>query len=230
MADALTTQPFPNRFFGLGDDSAARRLGVVIGGSLNEGVLVKLDGSTIVEGLAVGSYVTITGQTNRKFFGLITDIVLDAADSGLAKLPAPDDDLRLSIYRGTITYGVLHVKPMLVQDERGEVKPVKSVPTHFSIACSATPEEVQEIFQAEEGKAYRIGASLEDANIEIKLNLERLVERSSAVFGRSGTGKTFLTLPLLASVIKPQKAINIVAIGKVATCSMRPSFSLIGLS
>ena len=186
--------------------SASRRLGVVIGGSLNEGILVKLDGTTVIEGVAVGSYVTICGQTSRKYFGLVIDIALDAADSALAKLPAPDDDLRLSIYRGTVAYGILHVKPMLIQDERGDVKPVKSIPAHFTVACSATPEEVRDIFQAEEGKAYRIGSSLEDEKIEIKLNLERFVERSSAVFGRSGTGKTFLTLPLLARIIQQDLA------------------------
>jgi hypothetical protein len=199
-------QPFPNRFFGLRDDEPVHRLGVVIGGSLGEGMQVKLDGNAVVEGVAVGSYVTIQGQTNRKFFGLVTDIRLEAADSALNKLPPPEDDLRLSIYRGTVTYGVLHVKPMLVRDEAGEVKPVKSVPAHFTTAYRATPQEVQEIFAADEVGSYRIGESLEDKHIEIKLNLERFVERSSAVFGRSGTGKTFLTLPLLASVIKQDLA------------------------
>jgi hypothetical protein len=205
-AYANADQPFPNRFFGLRDDEPAHRLGVVIGGSLGEGMQVKLDGNAVVEGVAVGSYVTIQGQTNRKFFGLVTDIRLEAADSALNKLPPPEDELRLSIYRGTVTYGVLHVKPMLVRDEAGEVKPVKSVPAHFTTAYRATPQEVQEIFAADEVGSYRIGESLEDKNIEIKLNLERFVERSSAVFGRSGTGKTFLTLPLLASVIKQDLA------------------------
>jgi len=91
---------------------------------------------------------------------------------------------------------------MLVREGAGEVKPVKSVPAHFAVAYRATPEEVRHIFRAEERLGYRIGESVEDASIEITLNLERLIERSSAVFGRSGTGKTFLTLPLLASIIR----------------------------
>ncbi|MCS7061721.1 MAG: hypothetical protein RMN25_11230, partial [Anaerolineae bacterium] len=36
-----------------------RRLGVVVGGSLNDGLEVKLDRDTLIEGLAVGAYVTI---------------------------------------------------------------------------------------------------------------------------------------------------------------------------
>ena len=39
-------------------------------------------------------------------------------------------------------------------------------------------------------------------NVKITLNLERLVERSSGVFGKSGTGKTFLRRLLLAGVIR----------------------------
>lgn len=195
--------PFaPSDLARLRRDGLPARLGVVIGGSLNDGVLVKLDGDVIVEGVAVGSYVTIKGQTDRKFFGLVTDIRLDTTDAALVQSPPADDDLRMEIYRGTVAYGVLHVKPMLVKEGRSEAKPVKSVPAHFTVAYRATPDEVQEIFAADERTAYRIGASVEDEDIEIKLNLERFVERSSAVFGRSGTGKTFLTLPLLANIIR----------------------------
>ncbi|MFZ1792062.1 MAG: HAS-barrel domain-containing protein, partial [Anaerolineae bacterium] len=68
----------PVIFFGGEPQTARQKLGVVVGGSLSEGVLVKLDRDTLIEGLSVGSYVTIDGQTNRKFFGLITDIALDA--------------------------------------------------------------------------------------------------------------------------------------------------------
>lgn len=204
MTDARSeAQPFPNRFFGLEDELVPQRLGAVIGGSLSEGVQIKLDGNTLIEGLAVGSYVTIRGQTNRKYFGLITDIRLGASDP---RLPPPDDAFRTEIYRGTVAYGVLHVKPMLVREGEGEAKPVRGVPAHFTAAYRATPEEVRGIFAADEAAGYRIGASLEDEDVEIKLDLGRFVERSSAVFGRSGTGKTFLTLPLLASVIKQDLA------------------------
>lgn len=55
----------------------ARRLGRVIGGSLAEGLVVKLDPRIAIEGLAVGRYVVIYGY-RRRFFGMITDIRLDS--------------------------------------------------------------------------------------------------------------------------------------------------------
>ncbi|MEA3339393.1 MAG: hypothetical protein U9R15_05450, partial [Chloroflexota bacterium] len=41
------------------------RLGVVVAGSLSQGLDVKLDPSTVIEGLAVGRYVVVRGQTGR---------------------------------------------------------------------------------------------------------------------------------------------------------------------
>jgi hypothetical protein len=47
-------------------------------------------------------------------------------------------------------------------------------------------------------------------DVPITLNLNRFVERSSAVFGKSGTGKTFLSRLLLAGVIQNDVAVNLV--------------------
>ena len=193
--------------------SGRRRLGLVVGGSLNDGLDVKLDRDTYTEGLAVGSYVTITGQTDRRFFGLITDIRLDAVDASVQKMPPPVGDTILAqVYRGITVFGSLRVKPMLVlEGESSDPKPVKTVPAHFTAVYSATPEEVETIFAADgAGHAYEIGSSIEDEAIKIRIDLERLVERSSAIFGRSGTGKTFLALPLLACVIRQQVASTLI--------------------
>jgi DNA helicase HerA-like ATPase len=207
----MTEQTFPNRFFGMSDPGSGpgmrRRLGIVVGGSLNEGLEIKLDQNTYIEGLAVGSYVTIDGQTNRRFFGLITDIQLDSADANVQKMPPALDEFITQIYRGTTVYGVLHVKPMLVlENDSNEPRPIKTVPTHFTVAYHATPDEVRAIFAADDKETYEIGASVDDESIKINLDLERFIERSSAIFGRSGTGKTFLALPLLAEVIKQDLA------------------------
>ena len=129
------------------DELSRQRLGIVVGGSLQEGVSVKIDNlNTVMEGLAVGSYVTIDGQTGRKFFGLIDDIALASIDHNIEKTPPAiqgNNDFIAQVYRGTAVFGVLHVKPMLVSEgDRGDVKPVKSVPSHFAVAyrqnCAST--------------------------------------------------------------------------------------------
>ena len=57
---------------------------------------------------------------------------------------------------------------------------------------------------------FHIGAPLDMESVKITLNLERLVERSSGVFGKSGTGKTFLSRLLLAGVIQQRVAVNLI--------------------
>ncbi len=77
------------------------RLGVVVSGSLESGVEVKLDGTVSVEDMAVGRYVTIEGQKQR-FFGMITDIGLGAIDPRFTLTP-PDvtDPFIFEVLSGT---------------------------------------------------------------------------------------------------------------------------------
>ena len=194
------------------DPSAGHPLGIVVGGSLSKGLEVKLDRATPIETTAVGRYVVIEGQA-RKFFSMVTDVQLDATDPRLAKT-APDmtDDFMREVMIGTSTFGLLHVAPMLaLEDGATEPKPVKTVPGHFARVVEATSEDVNKIFGEGGTPGYfHVGEPLDMDGIRIYLNLKRFVERSSGVFGKSGTGKTFLTRMLLAGIIKENVAVNLV--------------------
>ena len=48
---------------------------------------------------------------------------------------------------------------------------------------------------------FNVGSPLELETTQINLDLKRLVERSIGVFGKSGTGKSFLTRLLIAGII-----------------------------
>ena len=54
---------------------------------------------------------------------------------------------------------------------------------------------------------FNIGCPL-DMETPVCLILEKLTERSNGIFGKTGTGKTFLTRLVLAGLIKNDKAIN----------------------
>jgi DNA helicase HerA-like ATPase len=84
------------------------------------------------------------------------------------------------------------------------------VPSHFSPVYEATEEDVNRVFGAEDERHFYIGAPLDMENVRVHLNLDRLVERSSGVFGKTGTGKTFLTRMLLAGIIKQDVAVNLI--------------------
>src|SRR5512137_2452829 len=85
------------------DAERSDKLGVVIGGSLSEGLAVKLDRDVSLEDLAVGRYVVARGRRAR-FFCMITDVALDSTNPLIAKQPPDMSDPFLSaIYLGTTT-------------------------------------------------------------------------------------------------------------------------------
>jgi DNA helicase HerA-like ATPase len=205
---------FPRTASRRGEDAllmAGQRLGVVVGGSLNKGLDVKLDRETEIENLAVGRYVVVRGQRKR-FFCMITDVVLDATNPAIRSDP-PDlsDPFLREVYSGTAAFGTIHVAPMLTIDvEEGEPKPVKTIPSHFMPVEIATGDDVNDVFGQEDPTHFNVGAPLELETTQVNLDLRRLVERSVGVFGKSGTGKSFLTRILLAGIIKNDVAVNLI--------------------
>ncbi len=191
----------------------APRLGIVVAGSLARGLDVKLDPTTVIEGLAVGRYVVVRGATGRRFFSIITDVQLDALNPLIEKAPPDTSDPFLArVYQGTAVFGRIHIAPMLVLDEGAtEPKPVKTIPAHFAPVYPASEEEVALVFGQEEQPGYfYIGDPLEMEGVHVALDLRRFVERSAGVFGKTGTGKTFLTRTLLAGLIRWGEAVNLV--------------------
>ncbi len=190
------------------------RLGVVVGGSLSKGLTVKLDHRQLIEDMAVGRYVVVHAE-NKRFFCMITDIALDSPNPAIQADP-PDvaHDLFLrDVYMGTAAYGKISVAPMLVIDdgeEKPAPRPVKTIPGHFMEVENATVEDVNAVFGAEDGTHFNVGAPLELEQTQINLDLKRLVERSIGVFGKSGTGKSFLTRVILSGVILRKQAVNLI--------------------
>jgi DNA helicase HerA-like ATPase len=194
-------------FFGPRIDETA--LGTIVDGSLSAGLRVRIDPRYSIEKLAVGRYVVIKGrQTGRKFFGIITDIALDASNPDLIRRPpASSDDFVVDIYSGSIAFGTMKISPMLVLDEeQGEPRPVKTIPSHFSHVFEASPQDVELVFGEEDKDHFYIGTPLDMEEVQVNLDLMRFVERSSGVFGKSGTGKSFITRTLLAGIIKSRLA------------------------
>ena len=192
----------------------SKRLGIVTAGSLNKGVEVRLDNSASVEDMVVGQYVTIEGQKQR-FFGMITDISLGVIDPKLTLTP-PDasDPFIAEVLAGTSTYGTLHVSPYLTIG--GNItsliegpQPVKTIPAHFSPVSLASNRDMELVFGKEDKERFWIGNPL-DMETKLCLNLEELVKRSNGIFGKSGTGKTFLTRILLIGMLQKSKAVNLI--------------------
>ncbi|MCY4365299.1 MAG: ATP-binding protein [Chloroflexi bacterium] len=190
-------------------------LGTVVGGSLSDGVEIRLNpsGETVIEDVKVGTFVTIQGKRYR-FFGVITDLELANSDSRIRHSPPDSDDpVLLEVMSGTMAYGVLSVMPSLALPlgSAGGVSPsaAKTVPSHFSPSYSATDDDVASVFGREDDQHFWIGSPL-DMDTRVCLDLDNLVRRSFGVFGKSGTGKTFLTRLLLVGVLQGGTASSLI--------------------
>jgi len=190
------------------------RLGIVTGASLDSGVEVRLDSPVSVEDMVVGRYVTIEGQ-KRRFFGMITDVSLGVTDPRLSISP-PDvaDPFIAEVLNGTGTFGTIHVTPMLTIGGDAESvlegpQPVKTIPGHFATVNLASEQDMELVFGEEGPQRFNIGNPL-DMETKLCLNLEEFVKRSNGIFGKSGTGKTFLTRILLIGMLQKSKAVNLI--------------------
>ena len=197
------------------DLTGAQTLGMVVSGSLTDGMVVRLDADRSIEEIKVGTFVNIQGQ-HMRFFGVVTDAALASMDPSMPTQP-PDvsDPFIAQVVSGTAAYGTITVEPMLTIGGMDSIagldgpQPARTVPPHFSRVGTATDTDIRTVFGEEDDRHFWIGSPL-DMETRLFLNIEEMVKRSNGVFGKSGTGKTFLTRLLLAGILQKDAASNLV--------------------
>ncbi len=230
--------------------SSVQSLGVVVQGSLSQGLEVRLNGDVSVEDMRVGKFLVVQGKRSR-FFCMLTDVSLGTSSQRiLINPPDPTNTFLAEVLAGTTTFGTINLMPMLMftppdpldilidlkkskgknktpefavvrqlnhlsyEDTPQEVnlQPVKTVPSHFSQVFDAVDSDFRIIFGSEDNplkRNFAIGQPI-DMPVPICLDLDRFVERSNGIFGKSGTGKSFLTRLLISGVIRKQAAVNLI--------------------
>lgn len=214
-------------------------LGIVIQGSLTQGLEIRLHPDVSVEEMRVGKFLVVRG-VRADFFCILTDVCLGTSSPRImANPPSPEDDFLQTVLAGSGTYGTIELAPMLMlnrepthfNSNNGKVPqesklaafnpqtsadiqllPVKTIPSHFSQVYDAQERDFRSVFGWEDDPTrcnFSVGEPL-DMSVPVCLDLHRFVERSNGVFGKSGTGKSFLTRLLLAGIIRKQAAVNLI--------------------
>jgi DNA helicase HerA-like ATPase len=195
----------------------ADRLGMIVEGSLVDGLRARLGENQSVEDIRVGQFVRVSGH-RHDYFCLVTDVRLDATNQDLlADPPLPTDIFARQVLAGTTAYGALAIQPMLMLARDGSEdasvedgpKPVRTIPPHFAEVFTAEEADFNRVFGAEADHRFEIGRPL-DMDVPVRLDLSRFVERSNGVFGKSGTGKSFLTRLLHCGIVASGAATNLI--------------------
>jgi DNA helicase HerA-like ATPase len=174
---------------------------------------MRLDMSQSVEDLRVGRFVVVEGK-NHRFFSMLTDVTLSASNAAILTNPPQADDFLLAVLAGTATFGTVKVQPMLMLEKQSigidELRPVKTVPSHFSPVYEASQQDFALVFGEEDNANsddlhFNIGTPL-NMDTPVCIDLGRFIERSNGIFGKSGTGKSFLTRIFLCGLINKDVA------------------------
>ncbi len=212
--------------------AARARLGVITDGSLTKGLTARLNQGTTVEDVRVGRFVKIQGH-QYDFFCLVTDVVLNASNHEVLDEPlAPEDVFLRDVLAGTAIYGSILLQPMLMLKKDslesyseqgngngagalsdselfGRPLPVRTIPVHFAPVELAEEADFDRVFAPRGDRSWEVGTPL-DMEIPVRLDLERLAQRSNGVFGKSGSGKSMLTRVLLCGLIRARSAVTLI--------------------
>ncbi|MFP4101896.1 helicase HerA domain-containing protein [Coleofasciculus sp.] len=217
-----------------------KRLGSVIQGSLSGGLEVRLEADVSVEDMRVGKFLVVQGMRSRFFCMLTDVALGTSSQRIWANPPHPNDSFLREVLAGSGTFGTINLTPMLMftptegkretanlnlngksplasfqpqsSDDDDELLPVKTIPSHFSQVYDASERDFRAVFGWEDDphrRNFSVGQPL-DMDVPICLDLDRFVERSNGIFGKSGTGKSFLTRLLLSGIIRKQAAVNLI--------------------
>jgi hypothetical protein len=197
-------------------------IGYVVSGGLRDSLRVRL--TVPAQQVQEGAFVVIKSGS-WQYYGLVTNLQLGATDPRFAdeqtenRLPA---HLARQL-QGQTLYTDLEVLPTLMleigpelndptyaqwqaaltsgEKEQPRPLPVKTIPPHHAQVFLASPGDIAEIFGKDEEGNFVIGYTREQGH-PVRINLSRFVQRSSGIFGATGTGKSFLTRIVLAGMIQ----------------------------
>ena len=202
-------------------------IGYVIGGGLEANLEVRL--TVPPQEVQEGAFVVIDSN-NWRFYGLVTDLRLTAIDEHYAnQLNSQRFAPHLADYLNEQTlFTNLAVMPVLMKEKGPDLAspdysawrrehtedpspmPVKTIPNHHAAVKLADRADIADIFGEENNKEiFRVGNTREQDH-PVCLNLDKFVQRSSGIFGTTGSGKSFLARMILAGLIHADHASTLI--------------------
>ncbi|RIK31179.1 MAG: hypothetical protein DCC56_03035 [Anaerolineae bacterium] len=203
------------------------KIGYLVGGGLKENFRVRLIVSP--QEIQEGAFVVIqSGEWN--YYGIVTDIQLGATDPRFAdeQMEGRFPSHISKALHGQTLYANLEVLPNLMLEvgpelgtaehkqwqgkidaglkDEPRILPVKNVPPHHAQVFLANEGDIAEIFGDPNEKNNFIIGYTREQNHPVCIDMEKFVQRSSGVFGATGTGKSFLTRLVLAGLMHYNKA------------------------
>ena len=179
-----------------------RELGIVLEASASDGVKVLLRSGVNPEDIEVGSLIIIESRSGRTFLVLIDDIGYTTEDHEIIK-----DVEGMELEPGVIRFvrsrlSKSYIKGTIIAYRDGDrVRRGGRVPELGSHAYTPAYEDIQFYYgEADWSIRYPVGYPkvVGEVSYEVPISMEDLFNLNFGVFGKAGTGKTFLSNLLIA--------------------------------
>ncbi len=202
-------------------------IGFVSGGGLEANLQVRL--TVPAQEVQSGAFVVMDSGYWR-FYGLVTDLQLGAVDLQYANqlnINRFNPELANLLNQQTLFTNLSVMSALML--ERGpepgtdehtawlekrnyqmpKLMPSKTIPNHHTKVRLADIGDIQDIFGKESKTVFRIGETREQGH-PVCLDLEKFVQRSSGIFGATGSGKSFLARMILAGLVHADTASTLI--------------------
>ncbi len=180
-------------------------IGFLKSGSLTDGFVIRLNADVSTEALRIGDFIVVHGGL-YDYFGIVEDIKISCSNEDVFFDP-PQDSLVRDVLTGSVIFSEIKVVPyLMVEHTTNYVHSIKTIPGHFSGAKKADGEDLDKIFKNVGNLPFHIGRPLTMENKRIFVDLEKLYMRNNAIFGITGSGKTFLARILFSGLISNNAA------------------------
>ncbi len=175
-----------------------KELGKVISGSIDKGVKIILEDTEDIERYPIGSLVSISGTTHN-YLGIITDAGISTFEGNAYAVVNPRTsstikNVLLKVYKDKMRIQWIEIA-LIAQRSSSAVSLADTMPSFASVLIGLEDKDIAEFFGVENRiDMWNIGIpkTPKEIFVSIPINVRKLVNLSFGIFGKSGTGKTFL--------------------------------------
>ena len=173
----------------------------MFGGSLSSGVYARIPPGSSSEDYTIGSIIAVRG-IKRTFLAVVGDVhhrTGVAAAESLSGSPEPPAQA-ISQLRGRTLGSMVTLIPVAQTDSSGEVEEATTIPDYLTEGSEPTEEEVAEFYGTPDYKLKWPIGSPKNSTAQVPLDVDALTRGCFGIFGKSGTGKTFLGNLIAAAI------------------------------
>ena len=181
------------------------KIGEIVAASVIDGLVAKLQLGNPEE-LRI-AYPVIVQGARYDFYCLVEDVLNEPSDiadqlagSSISDVIVPRPETHEG-YGGPIFYSKAKLRMIqLIEKESGALSEPQTIPPYFSECRHATKQDVERIYEPTE-KSAPIGTITGVEPFYVHVDMEKLVEKPFAIFGRTGTGKSILNKLICTAIL-----------------------------